>query len=614
MLSLGRPWALAFLALLALVAILYFLRMRFRRPPVGSAYVWRLLSGKNEGGRKVRRKSIVLLVLQLVAVAVAAFALASPELARSRPSEPGVAYLVDVSASMGARSGGSGGEDRLAEAARLVMEDAASLAPSRPVAVFACSHGARRVSGPGEGRGSLRSALASLAASDSALEEEAVAADLSAWLASRPEPWEARAYGDGGWSLGGERVRAVFSDAVRSVSVGAATGDLGVHGLRVEKDEAGGAEARFSIVNSWDEERPYRASLSRDGAAVAEASGVARKGTSAVSLRLEGGVADGGYAITLIDAADGYGADDSAYCAIGPAPRARVLALARPGPYFTAAFAGAGADLATRDPAAPIAREECELALLPLADYRIDPPCDVLFVSSSPPADGVMAGSVSGSEPGHPLSRFVRWDGAPAEAAVAVPATSGARVLARAGDVPVIAAWESGGFKRVAFGFDPFDQRIGLSPSFPLFVRDLLEWCAPGTGGSGAYAFTAGRSEARAIGNALEFADSSAFETWTEGGVRYALALRRGLHEAKVPGAGGRAAPIAVNLPLSELDLAPRALLMPAEPAPLAASSSGGPREITAAAAALLALLLALEWALWRGAPALKARREGGNR
>ena len=60
MLNFGNPLALLLGSLALLVALLYFLRMRFRRQPAGSVFIWRLFIDKNE----VRNKADLAPALQ----------------------------------------------------------------------------------------------------------------------------------------------------------------------------------------------------------------------------------------------------------------------------------------------------------------------------------------------------------------------------------------------------------------------------------------------------------------------------------------------------------------------------------------------------------------------
>jgi hypothetical protein len=601
MLSFGNPLALLLASLALLVALLYFLRMRFRRQPAGSVFIWRLFIDKNEGGRKVRRKSLLLLLLQLVAVGLAVFALAAPSLSSSGSALPGVAYLVDVSASMGGPASAGKTGKRLEEAARLIAEDIGKLDAGRPVAAFACSNGASSLAKSGASPLEIAAAVARLEAGDAGLDEEAAARDLSGWLAREPGSWEARIYGDGGWSLGGERIRAVFADAVKSVAVGSDAGDLGVYGLGVEALPGGGAEARFTVTNSFPDERPFRAVLRSGGTEFGSVSGIAVPGSARSSLSLSGIAPEAGYELALDGAGDGYAADDSSYVSLARSPRARVLALVPPGPFLGAAFSAAEADIAEAPGEGMPAAGECDIAILSLADASADPPCNVLFIPA-PGAEGKrVSGDVTGSSPSHPLSRFVRWEGEAPGGAIEAPEPPEARVLARSGGLPVITAWESHGFKRVALGLDPSSYRVGISAAFPLFARNVLEWCVPGAGKPGTYTLVAGVEERLPLSAAPRSDKPRALAFRAEGGATWALAAKKGLYTVVFPGRGKRVVAVAANIPASEIDVAPRTLVMPATPVMLAQAARKKSLPLGPAAAAALFLCLCAEWLLWRG-------------
>ncbi len=610
MLSFGIPLALLFGLLVVPVAVLYFLRMRFRRQPVGSAFIWRSFIDKNEGGRKVRRRSAWLLVLQLLAVVLAALALAAPSYSADRASPPGRLYLIDVSASMGAQAAPGGGrETRLDSAVRLIRQDLQDDPPAGPLMAFTCAQAARPLGQPTRDPAAFLSRIANLDPGDGAVDEAAVSEDLAAWLAGRGEAWEARVYTDGGWSLGGQRLRAIFSDAISAYIVGQPIEDLGVHGLRIQEDGQGGAVASFGLSSSFKDDAPYRAILRMDGAELGSAQGLARPGQGSVRISLSGGAVSGGYEIALIGAEDAYPADDSAYLALNPALSPRVLLSGTGDPYLGAALASLGAEVVRSSPGTA-AGGGFDLAIL----YSVDSEpgseiaCDALFIGSIPPdraalPGAIVSGSVSGSANGqdgaHLLTRFTRWESAWASSARALELKAEAEPLAFVAGQPVMAGWERGGFKRIALGLSPAEPGIGLSPVFPLLVRNLVEWCAPGSGQRDAYTFTVGWRVARPLRAALKADDASAAEGLYQGDYQYLTMKKKGIFPASL--SGGARVVAAANLPLSELDLEPRPLVLPRTAVALAASI--GRRSSALAPLAALALLacLALEWLLWRG-------------
>ena len=143
------------LALIPVVA-LYLLRRRFRRRPSGSNYLWNRVAGRAPGSSRPELRSLILLALQVGAALCAVLAAAGPAIARRGATEPGLAILVDVSASMATADmtdAAGRPESRVAAAAQAALGLVEGLAAGRPLAVFACSSGLRPLAEPGAGRG-----------------------------------------------------------------------------------------------------------------------------------------------------------------------------------------------------------------------------------------------------------------------------------------------------------------------------------------------------------------------------------------------------------------------------------------------------------------------------
>ena len=113
MLSWGEPRAFWFAVVIIPIIFFYFLRMRFRRQPVSSIYIWSRLQMTSRGGRKLRYWSVLLLLIQVLAATAGVVTLARPAWVAQRLEQPGIVYILDVSASMNAQDVEGG---RLAQA------------------------------------------------------------------------------------------------------------------------------------------------------------------------------------------------------------------------------------------------------------------------------------------------------------------------------------------------------------------------------------------------------------------------------------------------------------------------------------------------------------------
>ena len=270
--ALERPGALWLALLVIPVVALYFLRMRFRRKEVGSTFIWRSLARSTTGGETLRRRSILLLLLQAAAVAAAAFAAAGPSILSRRVLEPGVAFLVDVSASMAVRDCAAGGKaaSRVQAAAAAAAAEIDALGKGIPMALFACSDSARLLLGePTLDKAAAKASLRELEAGSAAFDESACADGVSAALSRAEGSWSARVFTDGGLALGGARLSAAFDGALGAVLVGSSAASVGAAGLRLESSPGAGPRAAFSLWNGRAASADIEVRITRKGAVLA---------------------------------------------------------------------------------------------------------------------------------------------------------------------------------------------------------------------------------------------------------------------------------------------------------------------------------------------------------
>ena len=121
MLNFSSPaaWWLA-LAIVPII-VFYFLRMRFRKQPVSSVYLWSRLTSAIQGSSRFQWRSAWLLLLQIIIAMAAVLALTGPVWKMSATSKPGIIYLIDVSASMTAKDRHQT-ESRLEQAKQFIEE------------------------------------------------------------------------------------------------------------------------------------------------------------------------------------------------------------------------------------------------------------------------------------------------------------------------------------------------------------------------------------------------------------------------------------------------------------------------------------------------------------
>lgn len=626
MLSFLRPGALWLLLLALPLVILYFLRLRYRRREVGSLYIWARLAGRSEGGGGFSRRSLLLLAVQLLALALLVLALAGPGIVRRERLRPGLALLLDLSASseisdamgetaavgdIGAAAGAAGAAGGSAiritrrEASIALLEAAlGGLPEDGPLALFGLAGGARLLYGPGADRKELLRAARSARSGALPADEEAAARELRAWLALQRGAWSLLYVGDGGLEAGGALLAAAAAEA--------SGGRLLALRPRIRPDWAsvvdlaaspGSSKARLVLERESGRDRDLV--LYREGRPAAR--GVLPAGLGRVELALEleggaggptGGEGPGAWEARLEGEAWAGG---SRFLVTGAERPVRILLLGED-PFLRAALVRPDIALA-RSPRLPSDFAAGDWDLVVAAGIRLPSafPAPSLSFGEAPAdaplaAEGRRSGRLAGAGEGEALLRHLGSEGLFLREARALRLAPRVESLGAVAGDTVIAAWEDGGKARVHVGFTPAGAGVGASAGFPVLVSALLERLAP----KPPTALALGEAEAR-------------FE---------------------VPGVvmveddRGRR-PLALNLALSETSAAPRALpaaedFLPSGPdggslAPAAEPpGEGGPAARYATrrldllpAAALLALMALLaEWVLARGFP--RHRAAGG--
>ncbi len=156
-------------ALLIPLIVFYFLKLRRARQTVPSLVLWRqVLNDQRVNSPFQRFKRNILLLLQILLLALIAFAAMQPFLQRDPTVKNRTPVLIDISASMAATVSG---KSRLDEAKARVRERIDGLLSGQEIALVAFGRTARKVAGFSNNKGELRALL-------DALEVEDVAGDV----------------------------------------------------------------------------------------------------------------------------------------------------------------------------------------------------------------------------------------------------------------------------------------------------------------------------------------------------------------------------------------------------------------------------------------------------
>lgn len=641
------------------IVVFYFLRIRFRHHPVSSIYLWSRIRNLTKGGSQLRRRSILLLILQLLTALAAVFALTETYWYSRLSERQGIIYLLDISASMAARDVrqentkiGTYYKDRLDQAKDFIRKDLLKYPSQTPCMIFLCSNTLEPLSDPSTNQKRLLRTLQKVKVSSAAFDETEIAEELKTWLAIHRGKWGECLVTDGGLDLGGRKLAAVLGSNLRSIMVGTSSNNIGITGLRLVNQQA-----EFSVMNDWCILRNIEISLFRNKKRIAEGQFTVTPGLSIQKLSFIDPILPGVYKIQLThwEQEDVLASDNQCYLAVNQPRPIKILCVGKPNPFFQALLEGPDIQrMETNRFPAGFTGEGWDLVIVePEGRLNDIPPglkCNLLCIRSVPPDAPVRLKRLPVSAPAsgtlsqpeisqaHPLLRFIDWQSVqvdtdfylenilspdsrsnshPGVFLTSLPRlarvddsseiNSDATVLATVEGKSVLAAWEKDGQHYVASSFDLYQSNLGLSGAFPVLMQNILQWCVPQYNNPLAYTLTVGEGVTLAEPPIWQIIDPSLTYTYRKGSQLTIRAEKCGVFAW---GRGVTRGALVANLPAAELDIAPKPLLFTKHSIQIVKGSIIEKSPLTDSALVILLIGLCGEWLLWRGIP---GRREVAN-
>lgn len=244
-------WIYALPGLMAGLVLLYFLKLKRREVTLSSTYLWRNTLNEmrvNSPFQKLRMN--LLLLLQLLALILVVLALARPVSSEGGTNQTDAVLLIDVSASMRATDGGSGGKTRLAraveEASRLVED----LGFGDRATIIAFCDEARVMTNMTDSKAALRKALTEIKATDRPTRLAAALNRVRALLNVSDRAASVHVFSDGKvGSLDGVQLPKRIS--LNYVRIGEQVENVGITGIDVHVASGLGDETRVfvSVMN-----------------------------------------------------------------------------------------------------------------------------------------------------------------------------------------------------------------------------------------------------------------------------------------------------------------------------------------------------------------------------
>lgn len=478
--TLLQPTALWLLGLIPLVVILHLLRAAADRKTVPSAFLWRELGRDPEVARRWRPPRLtLLLLLQILAIGVASFALSMPRL--TTPPGRHLVLVLDASGSMLATDEQP---TRFDEAVRRARGMLAVLSPA-DIATIVRAGPRPRVVASGVDSLAAQAALGDLrgGGGTSAMREALfVASDLA--RRDQERAGEIVVLSDGSFVDPGDL--SALGVATRFDLIGRETANRAVTGLSVARQPGGpGTQSAIARLANYSDQ-PSRVGLSlfvddvlsdrRDIDLPAQGQTVAAfevpAGVRRVAVKLAGG--------------DALPSDDFAEVSVDIGFVRRVLLVTRRPEALERAlraipdltvdtvtperYDGSGAEIVVLDGVVP--------ATLPAGQLIVvNPPAGQTLLPVGPEIQGVQ---FSDFDPRHPLLQSVDLSAVRLAKATPFQTPAWARVVAEAPGGPLILEGREEGRSVIGLGFEPSGSGIDRMIAFPLLIANAVSFLGGG--------------------------------------------------------------------------------------------------------------------------------------
>jgi hypothetical protein len=604
---------LTFVALVVLggaILAIYLIKPRRADRLVASNMLWRSVLHDAEARRALRRiPPLVLMAIQLLALAFGIAALARPYVRSPGAVGPDAIVLLDVAASMQATDVAP---NRLASAEAQIERLIDNLQPDQAMTLIAVGE-VPHVLAPRTGdRLALRQALASVEPTPRTANLPAALSLAASLTGDRPNV-EAVVVGDGGLSLDRSQVPAALPFPVRYVMVGGAAENLAVAAFGTRR-EGDALSALARIANDGQHAHDVTVDLQVDGLAQPPQRVSVDAGQSA-DLQWNDLPASAQQLEVRIEQPDALALDNAAWVVLGGQRATRVLLVTDGNAFLERALElRPGLSVVRASPAdyaEPAGSAPYDLVVL---DGFIPPtlPAFGSLLVVDPPASSALANvgdelpvpSIRPSGDGSPLLANVALDTIHINRTRRLDLPAWADAIVETPDTPLLIAGERQGQRAAVLGFDLHQSDLPLQPAFPVLVQNLLDWLVPG-GGVASPMIRAGQTE-----GLVAIPNAQSIEVVAPDGRRTSVAPplppppfdgtdKPGLYTVVQRDTSGAqvASTFAANFfEPEESHLVAADPTASSAPEPSAGSGEAGPREVWAVAAGAMLALLMLEW------------------
>jgi hypothetical protein len=475
--TLLNPWALLWLGVAAPVVALYFLKLRRRKVPVSSTWLWaRSINDLRVNAPFQKLRKSLLLVLQLLLIALGGLAVADPIGRAAPPEEKRWVFLVDRSASMQMSDVKPTRLDAAKEKAREVLRAAG---PKDEVMVVAFSNRAQVMTPLTASRAAIEQAIDAIRPADTATRiQEAVRIAVSALQPFRSR--EIVILSDGRF----EPVQGVADGIdLRYIPVGGTPRNAAITAIEVKRpqrtEDPWTVYAQLDLFHDRELEVPVELHVNGQLKAVKK---VTLPPNSSHATLFEVTKPDPSVVEVKLALEDDLAADNRAWASVRAEP-GRLLVVS-PGNFFLDKAMTYVKDLEayrTDDPAKK-ALGDFEVVVLDRIVPDALPEGRYLVLGGVPKWDGIaVSGDVEAPplidwDRRHPLTRQVNLANLYIKSCPRVELQAFAIPVAESARTPLVFTYEKGRTRAVVVAFDVLQTDWPLRLSFPIFLANALDW------------------------------------------------------------------------------------------------------------------------------------------
>jgi Ca-activated chloride channel homolog len=479
--SLLNPWALFWLAAVGPVILMYFLKLKRKKVPVSSTWLWtKSIQDIRVNAPFQKLRSSLLLILQILLILIAALALADPIGRTTPPEEKRWVFLIDRSASMQAKDKKP---SRLAVAKETARELLKSCGPKDEVMIVAFSNRAQVMTPLTADRGAVERAIDAIEPADTVTRIQ----EAYRIAASAVQPYKTRTIvvlSDGRF----EPIQT-SSDQIdlKYVPIGDEKGARNAAVTAVEVKKPQKADEPWSVFAQLDlfskEEVEFLVELHVNGELHKDVKPVKMAPNTSGAVLWELTKLEPQIVEVKIRLDDDLDVDNRALVVVRP-ERPKLL-VAGPGNFF---LEKAIAQVRDMDPfmAEDFSKSssgDYDIVVLHGTMPESLPEGRYLILGELPKWEGIKAEgevaqpAVMDWDRRHPVARMVNFSGLYVKSAPKLTLPGFASPIVEGPDnAPLIFAWEKGRTRAVVVTFKLLESDWPLRLSFPLFLSNALDW------------------------------------------------------------------------------------------------------------------------------------------